>query len=78
MEPRPYVTVAYPAIPRPAQTIRHVLTTAAPTTENGAPIEGGGEVWAGEGPPTVEIVAGMEPGDTYIDTLSGDVFRYNP
>jgi hypothetical protein len=78
MEPRPQPTVRFPAIPRPAQTLRHTLAPAAPATDTAAPIEGGGEVWAGEGPPSVEVVAGMEPGDTYIDTLSGDVFRYNP
>lgn len=35
-------------------------------------------VWSGEGPPPPLGLYGIAVGDTYVDTISGNVYRLNP
>lgn len=85
-EPRPQVTVTYPAIPRPYKTVFRVgvvdgdRLVREPVSDDDVeppppPVELDGEVFAGDGPPSAEILSLMEVGDIYIDTNSGNVLR---
>lgn len=35
-------------------------------------------VWSGEGPPPPEPPLGIAVGDTYVDTITGQVYRLDP
>lgn len=48
-----------------------VMTGATTNTDSGTP---GQPRWTGEGPPPATII-GASPGDTYLDTLTGDLYR---
>lgn len=59
---------------KPAQGRRVVVTAkpleVTPTDE--------GTVWFGEGPPWLNLPLGFAVGDSYVDNLTGTVYRLDP
>lgn len=58
--------------------IVHAGTSTAVAPAPTPTLDFDGELFSGEGPPTSEVVALMEPGDIYLDTISGNVLRLDP
>lgn len=75
-----------PILPSKPVVIAHAVVPSGPEVMR--PVAGGkpvtvasvstGRVWSGEGPPTDVVLPGFVVGETYIDTLSGNIYRLDP
>lgn len=61
---------------KPTVITGSVTVTGPPVTTTGS--ADGPRVWWGEGPPPPQNPAGFAVGDTYVDKLSGTVYRLDP
>ena len=61
---------------RPTIGVPGPIAPAKPITFT--PTNSGLRVWSGEGPPPPPGLVGIAVGETYIDTLTGTIYRLDP